>query len=174
MVEQFFWSVLLLIIVTFASPSAFSASYYLQMQEFRSLLEIDKITAMIGVENFFFGVSNVPILLASFWQSINIWSTLGVLLLVLLILGMYVWWMHKKGKIYLESRRLHKSIAAMEIIFAFVLAFACITSLSQSAQVNIYSTVILFLLSFVCLLRFGRKIPLPVYFIIAIGIAYFI
>lgn len=174
MVEQFFWRILILIITCFASSATFSASYYLQMRELSLFLSNNETITFIGLEHFLLGVANIPTLLASSWRGVNIWLAIIWFGLVLVLISGYVWWMDKRGSVWLESRRLHKSRAAMEIIYAFVLIFAFYIILGDCMAVNVYSSLIIFLLSFVVMMRFGRRIPLYIYFIIAITIAYFL
>lgn len=174
MVEQFFWRIFLILLAVFASPVAFSASYFLQMHELSGFLSQNEILINMGLENVLYGVSNVPLMVISAYQGSGIICALLLLIITMVSLGLYIWWMDKRGKIWLESRRLHKSILAMDVIFAFVLFFAGFVCFKESIVSSLYSSVIIFILSMLVMLKFKNKIPLFVYLVVAIGIAYFL
>lgn len=174
MVEQFFWKILLIVLAVFASPVAFSASYFLQMHELSGFLSQNEMLVNMGLESILYGVANVPLMVVSAFQGSGLICAALLLVISIVCLGLYIWWMDKRGKIWLESRRLHKSILAMDVIFAFVLFFAGYVSLKESMGSSLYSSVIIFILSLVAMLKFKNKIPLFVYLIIAIGITYFL
>lgn len=174
MVEQFFWRILLILLAVFASPVAFSASYYLQMHEMSSFLPYNEIVIGLGLENGIYGVSNIPLMLISAIRGGGVVCAILLLCVSVLILGLYIWWMDKRGKVWLESRRLHKSIMAMDVIFAFILFFAGYVCIKESVISNLYSSIIIFILSMIAMMKFRNKIPLFVYYIFAIVIAYFL
>ena len=174
MSEQFFWNLLIIMIAAFASASSFGAGFYLLVNEFQDMFSSFEMTTALGLEHALFGVSNVPVSFVSVWRGNNIYVALIFLVLVIVIVVGYGWWLDRYGKVWLEARRLHKSMAAMLVVFGFVLFYAGYQMLKSGLVINGYSSTIIFLLSLVAMARWKTKIPLVVYFALAAVIVYFI
>ena len=174
MSEQFFWNLLMIIIAAFGSASSFGAGFYLLVNEFKDIFSSFEMTVALGLEHSLFGVANVPVSFVSLWRGSNLYVALIFLVVVLTIVVGYVWWLDRYGKVWLEARRLHMSMAAMLVVFGFVLFYAGYQMLKSGIAINRYSSTIIFLLSLIAMARWKTKIPLVVYFALATVIVYFI
>ena len=131
------------------------------------------ITAM-GLEHSLFGLANIPMAFVSLWQSCGI--LVGVIFVVCMFVGvaLYGWWLDHSGKVWLEARRLHKTMSAMLVVFGFVLFFAGYEIFKAGLSMNVYSTTIVFIVSLLGMARWKTKIPMIFYFLISAVIVYFI
>ena len=156
MSESLLFILLILLFTTFADSQIFTATLVLIMSNGEYLLDTLNFYLNVFLNSYLPSVSVIPYLIMSpsYFKDIPIGMMIFILVLVLLTIIGVGYYLNFRGSFILESRRFHKSMCLMKIIYAMILLSAAIILLNSGIAVSNYSTILIFMIALFAFFKF--------------------
>lgn len=157
MSEFLLFVLLILIFTTFADSQILTAALILIMSNGEYLLDSLKFYINVFLNSYLPTVSIFPYLIMSptYFRDISIGMMLFILVLVIIIIIGVNYYLNYRGSFVLESRRFHKSMCLMKIIYAMVLLSAAVILIQSGISVSNYSTILIFMIALFAFFKFN-------------------
>lgn len=174
MSEALFYIILILVCVTFSQKSVTLAAYIAMLINGGYISSSINFYLSIFVSVFFSNVSILPMIMLApeYFYGVNWIGALFVLFCFFVVSFIGNWIMSLRNSIILDSRRFHKSVSAMKIIFGMIVFYTAIMLLEIGFSVSNYATIFIFVLSLVAFFRFKINPTIIIFF--ALVITYFL
>lgn len=156
MSESFLFILLILLFTTFADSQIFTASLILIMSNGEYLLDTMNFYLNVFLNSYLPTVSVFPYIVKAntYFKDIPLGMVLFIFILTIIIVIAVSYYLNFRGSFILESRRFHKSVYSMKVIYAMVLLSAAIILLSSGISVSNYSTILIFMIALFAFFKF--------------------